>query len=384
MNKLFFLHEPKINRHEKKNVLNSLNSGWISPSGKNVREFEKQLSNFTKSKLVLTNSGTSALHLSLILSDVKKDDEVLVPSVTFIASVNVILYLGAKPIFFDNAEKSLNGDIDKILTFIKEETFSTRIGTFNKRTKKRIKALIFTHVFGNISNLSFLRNKLKKKKIKLIEDAAEAVGSFLNDRTHAGTQGDYGVLSFNTNKIITTSSGGAILLKSIKDYNRAQLLISQGKSDNLFFIHKEMGFNYGMSNINAGIGLGQLKNLKKIISLKKKIHERYYKNFNYSDRITLLNFEKKTKPNFWLNSLFLKNYDYNKLKKIIKTLNSQGVHVRPLWFPCHQQSFLKKFQKYNLTNVNEYHKKILCLPSSFFLKMSEIDYISNLIKKIID
>ncbi len=383
MNKLFFLHEPKINRPEKKNVLNSLNSGWISPSGKNVREFEKKLSNFTNSKLVLTNSGTSALHLSLILSNVKNDDEVLVSSVTFIASVNVILYLGARPIFFDSSEKSLNGDINKILTFIKEETFSTRKGTFNKKTKKRIKALIFTHVFGNISDLSFLRNKLKKKKIKLIEDAAEAVGSFLKNKTHAGTQGDYGVLSFNTNKIITTSSGGAILLKSMQDYKRAQILISQGKSDNLFFIHEEMGFNYGMSNINAGIGLGQIRNLKKIIELKKKIHERYHKNFKDNDKITFLNFEKKTNPNFWLNSLFLKNYDYSKLKKIIKTLNSQGIQVRPLWFPCHKQSFLKKFQRYSLINVNEYHKKVLCLPSSFFLKMKEIDYISNLIKKIV-
>jgi perosamine synthetase len=383
MNKLFFLHEPKIHYHEKKNVLKSLNSGWISPSGKNVGEFEKKLSKLVKSKLALTNSGTSALHLSLILSDVQKGDEVLVPSATFIASVNVILYLGAKPIFFDNSKNSLNGDIDKILTFIKKETFSTTRGTFNKKTKKRIKALIFTHVFGNVSNLSLLKKKLKKKKIKLIEDAAEAVGSFLNNKTHAGTQGDYGVLSFNTNKIITTSSGGAILLKSIKDYNRAKILISQGKSDNLFFIHKEVGYNYGMSNINAGIGIGQLKSLKKIISFKKKIHERYYKNFKDNEKISLLNFEKKTKPNFWLNALVVKEYTYSKLKKVIRTLNSQGIQVRPLWFPCHKQSFLKKFQRYNLINVNEYHKKILCLPSSFFLKMSEIDYISNMIKKIL-
>ena len=147
MKKTFFLHEPKITNIEKKKVLNCLNSGWISPSGDYVRQFEKELTKFTKSRLVLTNSGTSSLHLSLILSGVKKNDEVLVPSITFIASVNVILYLGAFPVFFDTCKDCLNGDASKILLFLKNETYTSKKGTFNIKTKRRIRALIFTHVF---------------------------------------------------------------------------------------------------------------------------------------------------------------------------------------------------------------------------------------------
>ena len=270
MKKTIFLHEPKIRSFERNEVLKCLSSGWISPSGGNVKKFEKKLSKYTNSKLVLTNSGTSSLHLSLVLSNITNKDEVLVPTVTFIATVNVILYLGASPIFIDNNSSNLNCDVKKILEFLKNNTFSKNRSTFNKKTKKRIKALIYTHVFGNISDLSILKSELKKRNIKFIEDAAEAVGSFYKNNKHAGTQGDYGVLSFNTNKIITTSAGGALMLKSGNDYNRANKLIAQGKSNSQLFIHKELGYNYGMTNINASIGLGQLKDIKNII--KKKIN----------------------------------------------------------------------------------------------------------------
>lgn len=383
MSKSFFLHEPKINNLEKKEVLNCLKSGWISPGGTNVTKFERELSKFTKSKIVLTNSGTSSLHLSLILSGVKKDDEVLVPTITFIASVNVILYLGASPIFFDTEDNNLNGDIKKILIFLKHETFKTQKGTFNKKTKKRIKALIFTHVFGNVSNLNILKKELKKRKIKLIEDAAEAVGSFNSKGSHAGTQGDYGILSFNTNKIITTSAGGAILLKSNKDYIRTKILISQGKINSVFFIHNEMGFNYGMTNINASIGLGQLKSLNKTVLKKEKIHKIYSKNFNNSDQISLVSFNKKTKSNFWLNSILIKNCNYKKLTKIVKELNKKGIQVRPLWYPCHKQGFLNKYQKYKIKNAEIFFKKLICLPSSFFLKENDINYISSIVKNVV-
>jgi perosamine synthetase len=383
MNKSFFLHEPKINNLEKKEVLNCLNSGWISPGGANVESFEKKLSKYTRSKVVLTNSGTSSLHLSLILSKVKRNDEVLVPTITFIATVNAILYLGASPIFFDTENDGLNCDVKKILFFLQNETFKNKNGTFNIKTKKRIKALIFTHVFGDISDLNHLKKELKKRKIKLIEDAAEAVGSFNSRGLHAGTQGDYGVLSFNTNKIITTSAGGAILLKSNKDYKRTKILISQGKINNVFFVHNEMGFNYGMTNINASIGLGQLKNLNKIILKKQKIHKIYSKNFEDDNRIKLLKFDKKTKSNFWLNSIIIEDCNYKKLNKIINEINKKGIQVRPLWYPCHKQNFLKKYQKYKIKNAENVFKKLICLPSSYFLDENHINYISKIVKNVI-
>ena len=383
MKKTIFLHEPKIRSFERNEVLKCLSSGWISPSGGNVKKFEKKLSKYTNSKLVLTNSGTSSLHLSLVLSNITNKDEVLVPTVTFIATVNVILYLGASPIFIDNNSSNLNCDVKKILEFLKNNTNSKNRSTFNKKTKKRIKALIYTHVFGNISDLSILKSELKKRNIKFIEDAAEAVGSFYKNNKHAGTQGDYGVLSFNTNKIITTSAGGALMLKSDNDYNRANKLIAQGKSNSQLFIHKELGYNYGMTNINASIGLGQLKDIKNIIKKKKSIHKLYQGNFQNYKNIKLIKFNSDTKPNYWLNSLELTNCNYVTLKKIIKNLNNLGIQVRPLWYPCHKQNYLRKYEKYNIINADCSYKKILCIPSSYFLKKKHIKYISKSIKNVV-
>ncbi|MEC8074312.1 MAG: DegT/DnrJ/EryC1/StrS family aminotransferase [Pseudomonadota bacterium] len=383
MKKMIFLHEPRLRSFERNEVLKCLSSGWISPSGKNVKKFEEKLSKYTKSRLVLTNSGTSSLHLSLILSNIKNKDEVLVPTITFIATVNVILYLGASPVFIDNNSSDLNCDVKKILEFLKYNTYFKNRSTFNKKTKKRIKALIYTHVFGNISDLSYLKSELKKKNIKLIEDAAEAVGSFYKNKKHAGTQGDYGVLSFNTNKIITTSAGGALMLKSTNDYDRATKIIAQGKSNSQLFIHKELGYNYGMTNINASIGLGQLKDIKSIIEKKKRIHEIYQKNFKNYKNIKLIKFNLDTKPNFWLNSLELKNCNYSSLKKIVKNLNNLGIQVRPLWYPCHKQNYLKKYEKYNIVNAEYFYKRILCIPSSYFLKSKHIEYISKTIKDVV-
>ena len=367
MNKNYFLHEPKIKNFELNEVIKCLKTGWISPSGSNVKKFEKELEKYIKSKLILTNSGTSSLHLSLLLSGIKNDDEVLVPTTTFIATANAILYLGGRPIFFDNKKSGLNGDINKIITFLKNNSYTTNKGTFNKKTKKQIKALIYTHVFGNPEDLDKLKKILKRKKIKLIEDAAEALGSFNSKGYHSGTQGDFGILSFNTNKIITTSAGGALILKRIKDYNRAKILISQGKLNSLFFIHKEMGFNYGMTNINASIGLGQLKDIKLIIRKKKKIHKAYIENFKNEKNILVSRFYENSNPNFWLNSIYLTKCNYKKLKQIIKKINKLGIQVRPLWFPCHKQSYLKKYQTYKIFNSNKFSEKIICIPSSHFL-----------------
>ena len=270
MNKKYSLHEPKLSKKELQNSAIALKSGWVSPAGRFVSEFENKISKFTKSKCILTNSGTSALHLSLILSNVKKDEEVLVPAISFIATINPVLYLGAIPIFLDCEQNSPNIDLKKLLNFLNNNTYTINKKTINKKTKRIIKAVMFTHVFGVPLDLNKIRKILKLKNIKLIEDAAEALGSYTEKKQHCGTQGDYGVLSFNANKIITTAGGGALLLKNKKDYNRAKIIIAQGKTDNVFFQHQEMGFNYGLSNINAGIGLGQLSVIKNRITKKKK------------------------------------------------------------------------------------------------------------------
>ena len=271
--KKYNLHFPEINKKAFNYVNNCLRSIWLSPSGNYVRLFENELSNYTKSICVACNSGTSALHISLILTGVKENNEVIVPTITFIATINSVLYTKASPIFMD-CDDRLSIDLNKLEQFLKNETYIKNKSCFNIKTRKKIKALIVTHVFGDICDFKRLKRICKKYFIKIIEDAAEAIGSFDINNKHAGTLGDYGAFSFNFNKIITTGGGGAICVKSKFDEKKARLLINQNKTDSIYFKHKDVGYNYGMSNINAAIGYSQIKNLKKIIKKKFNIFQK--------------------------------------------------------------------------------------------------------------
>lgn len=384
MNKNFLLHEPKFSKKELMYITKAVNTSWVSTSGKMVSTLEKKISNYVGSKCVLLNSGTSALHLSLILSNIKEGEEILVPSITFIATINVVLYMRAKPIFFDCQKNSPNINIEDIINFISKHTFTNKYGTYNKKTYNKISAIIITHVLGDLVELHELKKILKYKKIKLIEDAAEALGTFSKDQKHCGTQGDYGVISFNANKIITTAAGGAILVKKKKDYKLAKLIIAQSKKNDVFFIHNELGYNYGLTSIHAGLGLGQFNLLKDIINKKKNIHLEYQKCFFKEKNFSISDFNKNSKPNFWLNSIILKTTSSKIISSIVKELISSGIQVRPIWYPNHKQIFLKKYQNYNLQNANKIYKKIICIPSSYFLTKKEINFISKKIKKIIN
>lgn len=380
MNK-FSLHEPLLKGNEVYNVTQCLDSGWLSPSGNFVNKFEKKLENFTKANVVCCNSGTSALHISLILAGVKYGDEVIAPSITFIATVNAILYCNANPIFMD-CDESLSIHVDKVLSFLKKKTYLSKKITYNKKTKKKISAIIFTNVFGNLIDLKNLHKECKRRNIKLIEDAAESLGSFyLKKQKHSGLNADYGTLSFNVNKIITTGAGGAILLNNKKEKKKIKKLISQGKSDNLLFKHDLLGYNYGMPNINAAIGCAQLENINSILTKKKNINLYYKKFFTKIKNIKLIQTINEQRQNHWLNAIEIKKIDYSNFKKKINLLISTGIDVRPVWYPCHKQKHLKKYETYDIKNANNVYKKILCLPSSYFLKDSDL---SNICKKILN
>ena len=383
MNK-FSLHEPLLQGNEEYNVRQCLDSGWLSPSGNFVNKFEQRLENFTKANVVCCNSGTSALHISLILAGVKPGEEVIVPSITFIATVNSVLYCNANPIFMD-CDETLSIHIDKVLRFLKNNTYMSKKNTYNKKTKKKISALMFTNVFGNLTNLKNLLKECKRRNIKLVEDAAESLGSFyLKNKKHSGLNADYGAMSFNVNKIITTGAGGAILFKKKKEKNKIKKLISQGKSDNLLFKHNLLGYNYGMPNINAAIGCAQLENIKDILIKKKKINL-FYKNFFYKAKnIKLIKTINEQSQNYWLNAVQIKKIDYLNFKKNINLLIGLGIDVRPLWYPCHKQAHLKKYETYDIKNANNFYKNILCLPSSYFLKDNDLSNICNKILNVFE
>ena len=379
--KNFSLHEPKLNGNEKTNIKQCLDTGWLSPSGNFVKKFENQLEEFTNTNVICCNSGTSALHVSLILAGVKPKDEVIVPTITFIATVNVVIYCGANPVFID-CNESLCVDVDKLLDFLKNNTYSIKKNTYNKKTKRRISAIMFTHVFGNLANVRALVKICKLKNIKLIEDAAESLGSYYsNNNIHSGTIGDYGTLSFNVNKIITAGAGGAILFKNVSEKTKIKRLIAQGKVDNLLFKHKFLGYNYGMSNTNAAIGSAQLENIEHILK-KKRIINLFYRNFfSKITNIKIIEPQDDQNPNNWLNVIKIKNINYSKFKKSINQLIKVGVDVRPVWYPCHKQDYLKKYESFEIKLANEVYKNSLCLPSSYFLKTKDLLYIC---KKIIN
>ena len=379
--KKFSLHEPFLGNKEKLNTKKCLDTGWLSPSGNFVNIFEEKLEAFTGTNVICCNSGTSALHISIILAGVRKNDEVIVPSISFIATVNVVLYCGASPIFMD-CDESLCVDQDKLLDFLKHNTYSFKKNTYNKKTKKKISAILITNVFGNLTNLNKLVKICKLKNIKLIEDAAESLGSFYSNKNrHSGTVGDYGTLSFNVNKIITAGSGGAILFKNVSEKKKIKKLISQGKTDNILFKHKFLGYNYGMPNINAAIGSAQLENIEQILAKKKIINSYYNKFFSPTKNIDIIQLKHEQSQNNWLNVINIKKINYIKFKRNINQLIKMGIDVRPVWYPCHLQEYLRKYEKYKISLANKVYKNTLCLPSSYFLKKNDLLKVCN---KILD
>ena len=267
------LSVPHIDKSDVRSINAVLKSGWISTSSKTVDEFENKISKFCNTKYsIALNSGTSAIHLGLKILGVNNTTEVIVPSLTFIATVNPIIYLGAKPIIFD-VDQYHNLKIEDVINFIKNKTKFKNNKTINIKTKKIIKVVIVAHMWGRACDFSELKDLCKKRNIFILEDAAEALGSYIKKKRykHCGSIGDIGCLSFNANKIITTGSGGSIVTNNKKFYERAQYLANQAKNDTFNYIHNECGYNYKMNSLSAALGISQLRRLK-----KKLFKEREY------------------------------------------------------------------------------------------------------------
>jgi len=385
------LHEPFIQGNEWKYVKNCLDTGWVSSAGKYVDLFERKIAKYTGSKYAIACINcTVALQISLKLAGVGVDEEVIVPSMTFIAPVNAISYNNAKPIFMDNNEH-YTIDVNKTLEFINKETRTIHknksLITVNKKTGKRIAAIIVVHLFGNAARLDELIDLCKKKNIPLIEDSAESIGTFYGSgkfkNKHTGTVGHIGCLSFNGNKIITSGGGGMILTNDIKIANRAKYLTTQAKDDPIKYIHKDIGYNFRLSNIQAALGLAQLETLPKRIRKKKIIHSIYRSKINKNKGLKISDVSHPNKSNYWLNILEInKEITKKKLLKIIHRFNKYGIEIRPLWYPNHLQEKYKKCQNYKLSYVKKIYQKRLCLPSSTQLTEKQQNFICKKINSI--
>lgn len=371
---------PFFDKKEKALLIKCLESGYISSVGNYVEKFQNKIKNYVKSNYCLACiNGTSALHIALKLIGIKKDDEVIVPSMTFVATVNAVIYLNASPIFMD-CNRFLNLDEDKTIEFLKTQTIYRNKISYNKKSKKPIKAIIIAHMYGKISALNKLIRLCKKKNIKIIEDAAESLGSFYNNSLHTGLLGDIGCLSFNGNKIITTGGGGAIITNKKKYFLKAKNLINQSRVNSIDYIHNDVGYNYRISNLHSAIGLAQFTKLKKILKKKEKIYNFYIKKFKNFKKFTILRNPTGHKSNNWINILNILDPKIN-YKKLIQNLSLEGIQCRPIWYPLTAQKHLKKFQKYKIENTIKLHKKYICLPSSSGLTSEELNKIINCFKK---
>lgn len=363
------LHEPLFKGNEIKYLKDCINSGYVSSIGKYVNIFENKIKKLTNSKYAIAViNGTYGLEIGLRSLKVKNKEEILLPSLTFIATANAIHHSGGSPHFVDVDENNLGICPIKLEKYLKRISIKKNGKLFNKKTTKQIKALIVVHVFGFASKLDDLKKICKKYHLEMIEDAAESIGSYYKKK-HLGTLGKIGVLSFNGNKTITCGNGGIILTSSKKIAKYVRHITTTAKVKHKYeYIHDEFGFNLRLSNINAAIGCAQLENLKIIINAKRKNFLKYYNYFKSNNNVEIVHEPKNSKSNYWLIALkLIKNS--NQKNYILKKLHNNNIKCRPLWKPLHTLKMFKNFPKDNLSNTNKLYRIIINLPSSPSLKI---------------
>lgn len=362
------LHEPHFNNLEINYLKEAIKKKSVSRKGNFVDRFSKKIKSLTKAKyVILTSTGTSALHLALLALNIKKNEEVLMPSLNYIASANATLYCGAIPHFVDVDEESLGIDPLKLKKYLDEKCLVKQKKCFNKKTKRLIKALICLHTFGYPAKILELKKICSKNHIKLIEDSAEALGSFSNKK-HLGTFGDIGILSFNGNKIITTGSGGAILTNNNRLAKKIDHLSKIAKKKHPYKLDYDfLGYNYNMSNLNAALGLAQIEKINYFLKNKKELHERYYKKLKKINYLKIFSDNKANKSNNWLITLILKKTNKTFLKKIFDYTNNQSISTRPVFKLLHKIRYLKKYPKMDLNKSIDLENRIITIPSSSFL-----------------
>ncbi len=356
---------------EQKFVKEAFDSNWVAPLGPNVDEFENEMSRYLNIKSAAAlSSGTAAIHLALIMNGIKAGDDVICQSFTFSGSANPIAYQQARAVFIDSEEESWNMDPVLLEKAIKDR---------KKQTGKYPGAVIAVHLYGQSAKIDEIKAVCEKYKIPLIEDAAEALGASFGNRK-LGTFGDIGILSFNGNKILTTSGGGMLVSDNDEFVRKARFLSTQARDNAPHYEHTQIGYNYRMSNVLAGIGRGQLKVLDKRVERKREIFDRYKKGLG---RLKGISFQPELKGSYgnrWLTAAVL---EPGAREEVRLELLKYNIESRPLWKPMHLQPVFKDCVRY-VSGVSErLFKDGLCLPSDTKMTNGEQDEIIGIIKKMI-
>lgn len=371
--KRIYLSPPHMSGRESALVAEAFESNWIAPLGPHVDLFEQEFSSFIDSHgAVALSSGTAALHLALILSGVGPGDEVIVSTFTFCASVNPVIYTGASPIFIDSETESWNMD-----PYLLQQALSDRA-----RAGRVPKAVVLVHLYGQSANIQPILDLCEEYGIVLIEDAAESLGAtYMGQQT--GNFGQFGVFSFNGNKIITTSGGGMLVAKDRQLLVRARKLATQAREPVIHYEHKEVGYNYRMSNVLAGIGRGQLAVLNDRVSKRRSNCEKYKEHLSDIPGISFMPEAPWGKSSRWLTCILIDPVAFGADRdRVYDILESHNVESRPLWKPMHQQPAYSKYKSIVSGVADRLFEKGLCLPSGSDLSDNEIYEISLLIKKV--
>jgi perosamine synthetase len=377
---------PNFEGNEKKYVDDALEQGWVSTGGAYITDFEHKMADFIQVRDVAAcQSGTSALHLSMVDAGIKTGDVVLVPPLTFIAAVNPVKYQFATPIFID-CDDSFCIDPIKLRSFCKDECQFID----NQLTYKgsHVKAIVVVHVFGNLADMESIMDTASQYNLKVIEDATEALGSHYTEGRYkgkyAGTIGDYGAFSFNGNKIITTGGGGAVTAKSIETVKHLRYLSTQAKDDVHYYIHNEIGYNYRMTNLQAALGVAQMEELPKFIHRKQENYEKYKMLFDSFKLARLIEFRKGTESNKWFYSLEI---DRDKIKcpmrDIITKLEERGIQTRAIWGLINEQKPYQGEEAYMIEKAPYYAERILNIPCSTNITDEEIEYVVGQVKEVL-
>ena len=364
--KKIFLSPPHMSGKELEYIEQVFKSNYIAPLGEFVDRFEESIKDYTTSKNALAlSSATAALHLALRVLDIKQDDIVLASSFTFIGSISAILYQCATPVFIDSDE---SWNLSPIL-------LKKAISSLSKKPK----ALILTHLYGQVAKLDEIVQICKDEGIYLIEDAAESLGATY-DGKQSGTFGDMGVFSFNGNKILSTSGGGMLVSDNDEWISRARFLSTQAKEPYLHYEHKEFGYNYRMSNVLAAIGVAQMEVLQDRVQRRREIFEIYTQELSYIDEVSFMPEVANSYGNRWLSTITL---DTTNPLKLIEHLSKQNIESRPLWKPMHMQPLFANSKAFVDGTSQKLFESGLCLPSGSSMSDEDVVMVSDKIKEVL-
>lgn len=377
---------PNFEGNERKYVDDAIDQGWVSTGGAYINKLEKNMAEFLHTHNVAAcQSGTSALHLSLVEAGVKPGDAVIVPPLTFIAAVNPVKYQFATPVFID-CDDSFCMDPVKLASFCEEECeFDGEVLRYKGQV---VRALVVVHVFGNMADMESIMATAEKYNIKVIEDATEALGTKYTsgkyEGKYAGTIGDFGCYSFNGNKIITTGGGGAITANTSEMVDHIRYLSTQAKNDTHYYIHNEVGYNYRMTNVQAALGVAQMEELPEFVRRKQANYELYKQLFEGYELGKLIGFREGTSSNKWFYSLEIdKDKVLATMREIITYLQEKGIETRAIWGLINEQVPYQGEDTYKLEKAPYYAVRILNLPSSTQITKEEIEYVVEQVKIVL-